>query len=83
MYIMETTSLFQGFLFYWQNTKSIKLIHAAHAKAAQAIEQHIAPGYEAGQNIYIYIYSSILKLIYFLGVLWELQQTSYRVDLEL
>ena len=25
----------------------IKLIHAAHAKAAQAIEQHIAPGYEA------------------------------------
>jgi ferredoxin-NADP reductase len=28
-------------------TKSIKLIHAAHAKAAQAIEQHIAPGYEA------------------------------------
>ena len=29
-------------------TKSIKLIHAAHAKATQAIEQHIAPGYEAG-----------------------------------
>ena len=28
-------------------TKSIKLIHAAHAKATQAIEQHIAPGYEA------------------------------------
>jgi hypothetical protein len=28
--------------------KSIKLIHAAHAKATQAIEQHIAPGYEAG-----------------------------------
>jgi hypothetical protein len=27
-------------------TKSIKLIHAAHANAAQAIEQHIAPGYE-------------------------------------
>jgi hypothetical protein len=27
---------------------SIKLIHAAHAKATQAIEQHIAPGYEAG-----------------------------------
>ena len=27
-------------------TKSIKLIHAAHAKATQAIEQHIAPGYE-------------------------------------
>ena len=27
--------------------ESIKLIHAAHAKAAQAIEQHIAPGYEA------------------------------------
>jgi hypothetical protein len=25
----------------------IKLIHAAHAKAAQAIELHIAPGYEA------------------------------------
>ena len=24
-----------------------KLIHAAHAKATQAIEQHIAPGYEA------------------------------------
>jgi hypothetical protein len=28
--------------------RSIKLIHAAHAKATQAIEQHIAPGYEAG-----------------------------------
>ena len=28
-------------------TKSIKLIHAAHAKATQTIEQHIAPGYEA------------------------------------
>jgi hypothetical protein len=30
-----------------KTTKSIKLIHAAHAKATQAIEQHIAPGYEA------------------------------------
>jgi hypothetical protein len=27
--------------------KNGKLIHAAHAKATQAIEQHIAPGYEA------------------------------------
>jgi hypothetical protein len=33
-------------------TKSIKLIHAAHAKATQAIEQHIAPGYEAGLPAY-------------------------------
>ena len=32
-----------------ENSKSIKLIHAAHAKATQAIEQHIAPGYEAGK----------------------------------
>jgi hypothetical protein len=38
----------------WEGTRgrktenSIKLIHAAHAKATQAIEQHIAPGYEAG-----------------------------------
>jgi hypothetical protein len=28
-------------------TKSIKLIHAAHTKATQAIDQHIVPGYEA------------------------------------
>ena len=27
--------------------RSIKLIHTAHTKATQAIEQHIAPGYEA------------------------------------
>ena len=33
-----------------ENSKSIKLIHAAHAKATQAIEQHIAPGYEAGYD---------------------------------
>jgi hypothetical protein len=32
-------------------TKSINLIHAAHAKATQAIEQHIAPGYEAAYDI--------------------------------
>jgi hypothetical protein len=31
-----------------EGEKWIKLIHVAHAKAAQAIEQHIAPGYEAG-----------------------------------
>jgi hypothetical protein len=29
---------------------AIKLIHAAHANAAQTIEQHIAPGYEAGMS---------------------------------
>jgi hypothetical protein len=29
---------------------SIKLIHSAHAKATQAIEQHIAPGYEAAPD---------------------------------
>jgi hypothetical protein len=33
-----------------EKRKSIKLIHADHAKAAQGIEQHIAPGYEAGEN---------------------------------
>jgi hypothetical protein len=27
--------------------KSIILIHTAHGKATQVIEQHIAPGYEA------------------------------------
>ena len=30
-----------------KTTKSIKLIHAAHTKATQAIDQHIVPGYEA------------------------------------
>jgi hypothetical protein len=30
---------------------AIKLIHAAYAKAALAIEQHIAPGYEAGVQL--------------------------------
>jgi hypothetical protein len=30
---------------------AIKLIHAAHAKATQAIELHIAPGYEAGYRV--------------------------------
>jgi hypothetical protein len=31
-------------------TKLIKLIHTAQAKATQAIEQHIAPEYEAVEN---------------------------------
>jgi hypothetical protein len=37
------------------------LIHAAHAKATQAIEQHIAPGYEAGFDILLHGPVKILK----------------------
>ena len=42
-------------------TKLIKLIHTAQAKATQAIEQHIAPEYEAVENAITWEWNEIWR----------------------
>ena len=50
--------------------KSIKLIHAAHTKAAQAIEQHIAPGYEAGGACLFSVLFNLLEKVENTLIVW-------------